>query len=252
MGLPLQRCHLAVLSACQSGISHTGGTSSEPVGLTSALLVAGVPRVVSSMWSVDDAAAALLITRLYHNLIAANGHLSLTAALRNAQHYLKTLTYAEADAALTGISRDLASAFRSRGLGDVPGGGRKQEVFINKSVLLPEGATVDSLAEQVAFRAPLVYASSDTEDALQALVPTRAGPKDGGLGKFKQVDWDEFCGAFVGGRTTFLYSHLFPTSNEADPDTMLPERDYWYEYTTDPPVVTKKVSVGGWVNCLVV
>ena len=38
--LPLHKCHLAVLSACQTGLVDTA--SAEAVGLTSALLVAGV------------------------------------------------------------------------------------------------------------------------------------------------------------------------------------------------------------------
>jgi len=62
---------------------------------------------------------------------------------------------------------------------------------------------------------------------------------------FTQADWEEFYEAFDNGRATFIYSHLFPATNESDPKTMMPERDYWYEYTTDldtqAPVQAKKV-----------
>lgn len=52
---------LAVLSACQTGMGGTraGGI----VGLARAFQIAGVPRVAMSLWSVDDAATAYLMTR---------------------------------------------------------------------------------------------------------------------------------------------------------------------------------------------
>jgi len=92
--LPLHKCHLAVLSACQTGL--VGSASAEAVGLTPALLVAGAARIVSSLWPVDDAATALLITRVYHILIESHGQQSLTSALRNAQIWLQQLTFQEA------------------------------------------------------------------------------------------------------------------------------------------------------------
>lgn len=50
---------LAVLSACQTGLGqqHEGGT----IGLARAFQIAGVPRVVMSLWSVSDAATQALM-----------------------------------------------------------------------------------------------------------------------------------------------------------------------------------------------
>jgi len=51
---------IAVLSACQTGLGfeHAGGT----IGLSRAFIIAGVPKVVMSLWSVDDEATAFLMT----------------------------------------------------------------------------------------------------------------------------------------------------------------------------------------------
>jgi len=62
---------LAVLAACESG----GGRilSGEGVlGLTSAFLSAGVPAVVATLWPVDDAITAQIMSRFYDELAA--GH----------------------------------------------------------------------------------------------------------------------------------------------------------------------------------
>lgn len=71
-------------------------SDSEAVGLTSALLVAGVRRIVSTLWRVSDTAAALLMARLYQRLIDSRGAESVTSALRNAQVWLRELTFREA------------------------------------------------------------------------------------------------------------------------------------------------------------
>jgi CHAT domain-containing protein len=53
------RAELAVLSACQTGLgqSHDAGI----IGLSRAFQIAGVPRVVMSLWSVDDQATSKLM-----------------------------------------------------------------------------------------------------------------------------------------------------------------------------------------------
>lgn len=215
LGLRLQRCHLAVLSACKTAVSSTPSYyASEPVGLTTALLVAGVPRVVSSLWSVDDTATALLITRMYHELITQHGDVSLTAALRNAQIYLRTRTYHEAERDLKGIDRTLATHLQRTCTG-------KQQIVINPELQLPLGKTFKSVAERVALGKEAFC--SESESAL------RANP---GNPAFKQDDWKTFFAAFSANRATFLYSHLFPAGS--DKDSMMPERDYWFQYVSDP------------------
>jgi CHAT domain-containing protein len=60
------RARLAVLSACQTGLgkTHDAGV----IGLARAFQIAGVPRVVMSLWSVNDAATAELMQAFVANL----------------------------------------------------------------------------------------------------------------------------------------------------------------------------------------
>ncbi|MBF2098096.1 MAG: CHAT domain-containing protein [Gloeomargaritaceae cyanobacterium C42_A2020_066] len=59
--------NLVVLSACQTGLgSLVQGEGL--VGLTRGFMHAGVPRVVASLWRVDDEATAELMTRFYQKL----------------------------------------------------------------------------------------------------------------------------------------------------------------------------------------
>ena len=60
------KARLAVLSACQTGLGkvHDAGI----IGLARAFQIAGVPRVVMSLWSVSDAATAELMQAFVANL----------------------------------------------------------------------------------------------------------------------------------------------------------------------------------------
>jgi len=214
MGLPLLQCHLAVLSGCFTGRTDAVG-SFEAMGLTSALLVAGVPRIVSSLWAVSDAAAALMIARLYYYLISERGHLGLAACLCKAQIYLRQLPYAEAVAALTGIDPALADRFRAtRGARTPP---RPQEVVVNPTAKLHNGWSAEQLAQFVCLLA------EGTGDTSYEVGETRAVNSH----RFQQEDWNEFCEAFDAKRATFIYSHLFPAPSKHDKHVMMPERDYW-------------------------
>lgn len=74
---------LVVLSACQTGRTHSVG--GEPVaGLALSLRSAGSQRVVLSLWSVDDDATADLMQRFYRPLVNADVdyHRSLSEAKR--------------------------------------------------------------------------------------------------------------------------------------------------------------------------
>jgi CHAT domain-containing protein len=65
--LPLEGLRLCVLSACETGLGEL--TRDEGVqGLVRAFQLAGCRDVVASLWKVDDAVTAALMTRFYHEL----------------------------------------------------------------------------------------------------------------------------------------------------------------------------------------
>ena len=76
------RADLVVLSACRTGFSgETGGEGL--AGLTHGFLQAGVPRLIVSLWDVDDRATSELMKHFYTGLLRQK--LSPAAALRQAQ-----------------------------------------------------------------------------------------------------------------------------------------------------------------------
>ena len=79
LDLPVE---LVVLSACQTGLG--GSVRGEGlVGLTRGFMYAGSPRLIVSLWSVDDAGTSALMQRFYRSHLDAG--LSPAAALRQAQ-----------------------------------------------------------------------------------------------------------------------------------------------------------------------
>ena len=60
------QAELAVLSACDTGRGRITGDG--VVGLSRALITAGVPSVIVSLWAVPDAPTAALMTEFYRQL----------------------------------------------------------------------------------------------------------------------------------------------------------------------------------------
>jgi len=82
---------LAVLSACESGRGRVY-TGQGLIGLPRAFLAAGVPRVVVSLWPVDDAASAALMIKFYalwKPKALGGAGLPTSEALREAQAYIR-------------------------------------------------------------------------------------------------------------------------------------------------------------------
>ncbi|NEP20478.1 MAG: CHAT domain-containing protein, partial [Leptolyngbya sp. SIO4C1] len=70
---------LLALTACETAVGDDRAT----LGLAGVAVRAGVRSAIASLWAVDDAATASLITRFYHHLLDPN--LSKAQALRAAQ-----------------------------------------------------------------------------------------------------------------------------------------------------------------------
>jgi tetratricopeptide (TPR) repeat protein len=79
--LDLSGVNLVVLSACQTAIGDRSG-GDEIVGLTRGLLYAGSPGVISTLWDIDDEAAAILMAEFYRLLLAGT---PIAEALHQAQ-----------------------------------------------------------------------------------------------------------------------------------------------------------------------
>jgi tetratricopeptide (TPR) repeat protein len=75
------RCELAVLSACETGVS-TVAPGDEILGLARGFLAAGAPALVVSMWAVEDTVTAELMARFYRRIRAGE---RVSDALREAQ-----------------------------------------------------------------------------------------------------------------------------------------------------------------------
>jgi CHAT domain-containing protein len=74
---------LVVLSACQTGLGKEV-KGEGLVGLTRGFMYAGAPRVVASLWKVDDRATSELMKRFYQGMLGPEA-LSPAGALRQAQ-----------------------------------------------------------------------------------------------------------------------------------------------------------------------
>jgi CHAT domain-containing protein/Tfp pilus assembly protein PilF len=78
---------LVVLSACQTGVGKEV-RGEGLISLTRGFMYAGAPRVVVSLWNVDDDSTAELMARFYEGMLRT--HLPPAAALRAAQLALRS------------------------------------------------------------------------------------------------------------------------------------------------------------------
>jgi CHAT domain-containing protein len=79
------------------------------LGFAQPLLAKGAHSLVLSLWKVDDRATALLMTRLYENLLGKrpglSGPMPKAEALAEAKAWLRDLTEAEVGPALGALAR---------------------------------------------------------------------------------------------------------------------------------------------------
>ena len=73
------RADLVTLSACDSGVNEQR-PGDELIGLTRALIYAGTPSVIVSLWHVDDLSASLLMRGFYRHLLQPPGTASASKA----------------------------------------------------------------------------------------------------------------------------------------------------------------------------
>jgi CHAT domain-containing protein/Tfp pilus assembly protein PilF len=82
------KANLVVLSACTTGLGQTIDAVQDIqgeglVGLTRGFMYAGTPRVLVSLWSVNDVSTAMLMSQFYQNKLVKG--MTPAAALRQAQ-----------------------------------------------------------------------------------------------------------------------------------------------------------------------
>jgi CHAT domain-containing protein len=84
--------HLVTLSACETISTNNQMITSEYASLVSGFICGGVPHVVSTLWTVESSASALMIIEFYRRLQLDK---SPTIALAEATLWLKELTAVE-------------------------------------------------------------------------------------------------------------------------------------------------------------
>jgi CHAT domain-containing protein/tetratricopeptide (TPR) repeat protein len=110
---------LTVISACETAVSSLNHQPHEAFSLGVAFLAAGSTVAVASLWTVDDFASAILMTRFYTEMLVSDE--SPARALRNAQLWLRDLDESGEKEFLVRHPQ-LEAAFRRRmGEGDPPG-----------------------------------------------------------------------------------------------------------------------------------
>ncbi|WP_375472714.1 CHAT domain-containing protein, partial [uncultured Nostoc sp.] len=90
--LNLQSYQLVTLAACETAITGNHTITTEYVGLVSGFMGCGVAHVVSTLWTVESAASALMMIQFYQLLQQGK---SEAVALAEATQWLRNVTNAE-------------------------------------------------------------------------------------------------------------------------------------------------------------
>ena len=88
--LDLSSQRLAVLSACQTGLTEFSRVPDEVIGLPAGFLQAGIPGVVATLWAVNDLSTAVLVAEFYRLLLTERQ--DPATALHGARGFLRDAT----------------------------------------------------------------------------------------------------------------------------------------------------------------
>jgi CHAT domain-containing protein len=131
--LDLRGMELVVLSACETGLGRVAAGEGV-LGLQRAFQAAGARTLVTSLWSINDAATSVLMEEFYANLWQKK--LPKLEALRQAQ--LTVLRHPEI---VEKRSRELRDIFVKRGVSEDQ---LAQRGLAKQAVALPEGGRIES------------------------------------------------------------------------------------------------------------
>jgi len=108
---------LVTLSACETALGRKAGGEGL-LGFSQAFLAAGSRSVVLSLWKVNDAATAPLMTRFYQNLLGKRRELerplTKSQALAEAKEWLRNLEEDQARVLLENARRNVARGDRGK------------------------------------------------------------------------------------------------------------------------------------------
>jgi tetratricopeptide (TPR) repeat protein len=115
---------LVYLSACETGLAGVRRLEQEFLGLTSGFLQAGAACVIGTLWPVYDDAAYLLARRFYELYLDPDGKQLIppATALRQAQIWLRGLTWSDATSLLSQAEEHSQARFSRSGAADGPHG----------------------------------------------------------------------------------------------------------------------------------
>ena len=102
----LADCGFVFLSACESGAAGLTTDIDEYMGIPSALLLAGIPTVVSTLWPVSDAVTVIVVDLFYKQLFSgkkSGNDVDVMKVLRNTCKKLRNMTREKASEHLLSI-----------------------------------------------------------------------------------------------------------------------------------------------------